>query len=62
MWIQNRILYNELEDYYTDHCKENCKGISGKEGKPIHIVSRLIDDDKLAVKFINADKYLFLFH
>ncbi|CAN5349579.1 ATP-dependent endonuclease [soil metagenome] len=56
--INLHILHNELEDYYTKYCHENCKGISGKEEKPIHIVSRLVTEENTIDKFINTDEYL----
>jgi len=52
------ILHNELEDYYTTYCKDNCKGISGKEERPIHIVSRLVSEENPIVNFINPDEYI----
>jgi len=38
------ILKNELEDNYTETCRESIAGISGKEEKAIHIVSNLLSD------------------
>lgn len=51
------ILDNELEDYFTQHCKDLCKGISGKEEKPIHIVSSLVSEETPIINFVNPDEY-----
>jgi AAA15 family ATPase/GTPase len=51
------VMQNELEDYYTDYCNHSCKGISGKEEKPIHIVSRLVSAEMPIVAFVNPDEY-----
>jgi hypothetical protein len=51
------VMQNELEDYYTDYCNLSCKGISGKEEKPIHIVSRLVSADMPIVAFVNPEEY-----
>lgn len=57
------ILENELENYFTEECKLLCKGINGKEEKPIFIVSQLISDDLLIDKLIDTTEYLnFLNH
>lgn len=51
------VLQNELEDYYTEYCNEKCKGIIGKEERPIHIVSRLVTNEMPIVAFVNPDEY-----
>lgn len=51
------ILNNELEDYYTEHCNSLCGKISGKEEKPIHIVSRLVSAEQPIINFVNPDEY-----
>lgn len=57
------ILENELENYFTEECKLLCKGINGKEEKPIFIVSQLLSDDLLIDKLIDTTEYLnFLNH
>jgi AAA15 family ATPase/GTPase len=57
------ILENELENYFTEACQVLCKGINGKEEKPIYIVSQLLSDDLLIDKLIDTTEYLnFLNH
>lgn len=57
------IFENELENYFTEDCQQLCKGISGKEEKPIYIVSQLLSDDLLIDKLIDTTEYLnFLNH
>lgn len=51
------VLTGELEDFYTDICKERLKRISGKEEKPIHIVSRLVSDHEPITTFVKSEEY-----
>jgi len=54
---------NELENYYSDLCRQKTHGISGKEEKPIYIVSQLVNDETSIVDLINCDEYfVFLNH
>lgn len=52
------ILNGELEDYFTESCNSKCHGISGKEEKPIFIVSQLIPSGEKIETLINYDEYL----
>ena len=52
------VMENELEDYYTEFCNEQCKGISGKEEKPIFIVSQLITQETTIEQLVDCDEYL----
>lgn len=52
------IFENELENYFTEDCQQLCKGINGKEEKPIYIVSQLLSDDLLIDKLIDTTEYL----
>jgi putative ATP-dependent endonuclease of the OLD family len=57
------IMENELENYYTELCLQKTHGISGKEEKPIFIVSQLVNDKTSIVDLINCDEYfVFLDH
>ncbi len=57
------IMDNELENYYTESCLQKTRGISGKEEKPIFIVSQLINNETAIVDLINCDEYfVFLNH
>lgn len=51
------IMENELENYYTELCLQRTHGISGKEEKPIFIVSQLVNDKTSIVDLINCDEY-----
>ena len=55
------ILEKELEDYFTDHCKLQTKRISGKEEKPIHIVSQLITSPADLLEYIDCNEYINVF-
>lgn len=55
------ILENELEDYYSDDCKKLTRGISGKEEKPIFIVSQLINQDRKITDLIDCKEYIAFF-
>jgi putative ATP-dependent endonuclease of OLD family len=52
------ILENELEDYYTDLCKKNLRGLSGKEERPIHITSQLVSNESPINTLINCDEFI----
>jgi hypothetical protein len=52
------VLSGELEDFYTDSCKTRCHGISGKEEKPIYIVSRLVNATDPITSFIHMEEYI----
>ncbi|MHA4844524.1 ATP-dependent nuclease [Flavitalea antarctica] len=52
------ILENELEDYYTEQCKKLTRGISGKEEKPIYIISQLVNDKTRIVDLIDCTEYI----
>lgn len=53
------ILTGELENYYTDSCKESLGGKKlGKEETPIYIVSELVSEDKPISQFIETKEYI----
>lgn len=57
------IMENELENYYTELCLQKTHGISGKEEKPIYIVSQLVNAETSIVDLINCEEYfVFLNH
>jgi putative ATP-dependent endonuclease of OLD family len=52
------ILEKELEDYYTETCKKQTRGVNGKEEKPIYIVSQLVSDKQQIVELVDCGEYL----
>lgn len=52
------ILENELEDYYSEQCKRLTRGISGKEEKPIYVVSQLVNKETSITELVNCDEYI----
>ncbi len=52
------ILENELEDYYNEKCKKLTRGITGKEEKPIFIVSQLVNDKTAITDLMDCAEYL----
>lgn len=52
-------LDGELEDLYLQDAINGLKGISGKEEKPIYLVSNLITETNPITKMINCDKYIY---
>lgn len=51
------ILQNELEDNYTEKCREGVKGISGKEKTSIYIVSSLLNESRGITDLIHCGEY-----
>jgi len=54
-------LDGELEDLYSTEAIESLKTISGKEEKPIHLVSNLLTDSTPITHFIDCSKYFSFF-
>ncbi len=51
------ILRGELENYFSDECKEKTRSIQGKEEKPIFIVSQLVNEAEDIIGLINCEEY-----
>lgn len=51
------ILSGELENYFSDECKQKVRSIQGKEEKPIYIVSQLVSEAEDIIKLINCEEY-----
>lgn len=55
------IFSGELEDFFTEDCKQSLRSIQGKEERPIYIVSQLINQPEELYIYINCKEYFELF-